>query len=503
MLRIHVSVESTTAKLTGFLKKWRDVLMALSPTEKLTVLQPHIQLGDPHEWTDARNRLSIRFAIYESLVRYGDQGLYRPALAQSWTLEDDARTWTFNLRTGVSFHNGDTLKAQDVVATLERARDPEMAGELGTKGLCQSYLEGATIEAVSEHTVRLITPQPMADLLDLLVEVPIVPQSAIAGLPNSALGSGPYRLVEAGDDCIVMEAFEDYWGGRPPVKQVYWQAEPNAQQRVEALLAGEADLITEVTPEGRRIIEATDQATVVARESSVCTVFMCNCRSGVCADRRVRQALNYALDVPALIETVMEGAARPINGPLASMHFGYDPATPPYPYDPDKARELLAKAGYADGLKLVLDVPTVLPDEAPRLAQYMAEQYAKVGITTEIKEFTDRPGYAEMVKAKQIDDACCFDSSPLSTYRVMREKFHSRIGGPWWQGYSNPEVDTLLDQAQATADNARRRDLYRRAYRLIRDDAPWIFLYNSVIFWGVGPRARGWTAEIDGLVRLV
>lgn len=130
--------------------------MALSPTEKLTVLQPHIQLGDPHEWTDARNRLSIRFAIYESLVRYGEQGLYRPALAQSWTLENDARTWTFNLRTGVSFHNGDTLKAQDVVATLERARDPEMAGELGTKGLCQSYLEGATIEAVSEHTVRLI-----------------------------------------------------------------------------------------------------------------------------------------------------------------------------------------------------------------------------------------------------------------------------------------------------------------------------------------------------------
>ena len=476
--------------------------MAPQPTKKLTVLQSYVQWGDPHVWSDARNRLSIRFAIYESLVRYGERGLYRPALAQSWTLEDDARTWTFNLRTDVTFHNRDALRAQDVVATLERARDPEMAGELGTKGLCQSYLEGATIEAVGEHTVRLVTPQPMADLLDLLVEIPIVPQSALADLPDAAVGSGPYRLVETGDDRIIMDAFEDYWEGRPPVKRLYWRAEPDAQRRVEALLADEADLITEVTTEGRRTIEATGQATVVALESSVCTVFMCNARSGVCADRRVRQALNYALDVPAIIETVMDGAACPINGPLAPMHFGYDTSTPPYPYDPGKAKALLAEAGYAEGLRLVLDVPTILPDEAPRLAQCLAEQYALVGITTEIKEFTDRPGYAEMVKAKQIDDACCFDSSPLSTYRVMREKFHSGIRGPWWQGYTNPEVDALLDQARSTADNVRRRDLYRRAYRLIRDDVPWIFLYNSTFFWGVGPRARGWTVGIDGLVRL-
>ena len=477
--------------------------MALLPTEKLTVLQSYVQLGDPHVWTDARNRLSIRFAIYESLVRYGEHGLYRPALAQSWALEDNARTWTFNLRSDVTFHNGDALRAQDVVATLERARDPEMAGELGTKGLCQSYLEGATIEASGEHTVRLVTPQPMADLLDLLVEIPIVPQSALADLPDAAVGSGPYRLVEAGGDCIIMETFEGYWGGRPLAKRVCWHAEPDAQRRVEALLVGEADLITEVTSEGCRTIEATGQATVVALESSVCTVFMCNCRSGVCADRRVRQALNYALDVPAIIETVMEGTARPTNGPLTPIHFGYDLSTPPYPYDPEKARALLAEAGYADGLKLVLDVPTVLPDEAPHLAQCMAEQYALVGITTEIKEFADRPGYAEMVRAKQIDDACCFDSSPLSTYRVLREKFHSSVRGPWWQGYVNRGIDALIDQAQATADSARRRDLYRRVYRMIRDDAPWIFLYSPTYSWGVGPRVRGWSAGNDGLIKLV
>jgi len=481
--------------------------MALLPIPKLTVLQPQVRLGDPHVSSDDKNSLSIIFALYEALVCRDGSGGYLPALAESWTLEDDACTWTFNLRAPVAFHNGDTLEAQDGVASLERVRDPAMGGELGSQGVYQSYLEGAVIKAVDERTVRIVTARPFADLLDLVIKFPIAPRRALVGLPDTPVGSGPYRLVKAKGDpiVIVMKAFAEYWGGQPPVDEVYWRAEPNTAQRVEALLSGEADLIADVTPGGVRKIHckmASGQAAVFTFDSSVCATFMCNLQSGVCTDRRVRQALNYALDVPALVETVMEGAARPINGPLTARHFGCDPATPPYPHDPARARALLAEAGYADGLQLVLDVPTVLSDEAPRLARLMAEQYAKVGITTEIKEFTDRPGYADMVRAKQIDDACCFDSSPLSTYRVLREKFHSGAQGPWWQGYSNLEVDTLINQAQATADNARRRDLYRRAYRMIRDDAPWIFLYSPTYSWGVGPRVRGWSAGNDGLIKL-
>jgi peptide/nickel transport system substrate-binding protein len=476
--------------------------MALLPTKKLTVLQSQVRLGDPHVSSDDRNSLSMIFAMYEALVCRDGSGGYLPALAESWTLEDDACTWTFNLRGPVAFHNGDTLEAQDVVANLERVRDPAMGGELGSQGVYQSYLEGAVIKAVDERTVRIVTARPFADLLDLVVKFPIAPRRALAGLPDTPVGSGPYRFVKAEGDLVVMKAFAEYWEGQPPVEEVYWRAEPDAAQRVEALLADEADLIADVTPEGVRGIKASGQATVFTSDSSVCATFMCNLQSGVCTDRRVRQALNYALDVPELIEKVMEGAARPLNGPLTYLHFGCDPSAPPYPHDPEKARALLAEAGYADGLHLVLDVPTVLPDEAPHLARRMAQQYAEVGIVTEIKEFTDRPGYADMVRAKQIDDACCFDSSPLSTYRVLYEKFHSGVRGPWWQGYSNPEVDALIDQAQATADNARRRDLYRRAYRMIRDDAPWIFLYSPTYSWGVGPRVRGWSAGNDGLIKL-
>jgi len=440
--------------------------------------------------------------MYEALVRRDESGAFRPALATSWKVEDNGQSWIFNLRTQVPFHDGDKLKAQDVVASLERVCDPSIGGAFGTEGVYCSYLEDAVIKSLDEHTISLVTAKPMTDLLDILVKLPIAPQRALNHLPDIKVGSGPYRPVEANDERVVMEAFTQYWGGRPPVKQVYWQAEPDAQKRVAALLAGEADIVAGVTLEGKRTIEASEQATVVAWDSSLCIIFMCNALSGVCADRRVRQALNYALDVSEIIATVKGGAARPLNGPLTPLHFGYDPSTPAYQYDPAKARALLAEAGYADGLHIVMDIPTISPDEASHLSQLMAEQYLKVGITTEIKEFADREGYAKMVRAKQIDDVCCFDSSPLSTYRVLREKIHSGIRGSWWQGYTNQEVDALIDQTQATVNKIRRRDIYRHAYRMIRDDAPWIFLYRPTYFWGVGPRARGWTVGIDGLIRL-
>ncbi len=130
----------------------------------------------------------------------------------------------------------------------------------------------------------------------------------------------------------------------------------------------------------------------------------------------------------------------------------------------------------------------------------MAKQFAEVGIETDVLDFTDLPPYAAMVRDKQMDDAACFDSSPMSTYRILREKLHSGLAGPWWQGYTNPEVDTLLDRARATIDVDARRDVYRQVYRLVRDDAPWIFLYNPTLFWGVGPGAQGFEPRVEGLI---
>lgn len=479
----------------------RASMPQLSRTD-ITVLQSSAELIDPHVLTDNRDRRSILYSIYESLVSRTAGGSYGPALAEAWAIENGCRTWTFRLRKNVSFHNGDRLTANDVVASVKRVCSPTMGGEMGTQGVYRDYLGDAVTKALDEHNVCIATKEPMADLLDLLVDIPIVPELAVNDLPESAVGSGPYRLLEADREHVEMEAFPHYWGSLPRARKVIWRGESDASRRVTRLLAREADIASGVTLEGKRVIENSDDAKVIASGTGTCIIFMCNAQSGACTDKRVRQALNYALDIPDLIEEVKGGAAEQLNGPLTPLHFGYDPSTPIYQHDPSLARKLLAEAGDDGGLSIALDVPTILPDEAPQLAKLMAAQYAKVGIIAEINEFSDRENYAQIARAKRIHDAACFDSTPLSTYRVLREKLHSRLRGPWWQGYTNPEVDALIDKTQATADPVRRQDVYRRAYRIIHDDAPWIFLYSPTSFWGLGPRAQGWVPATGGLIML-
>lgn len=475
-------------------------MMVCGRARELRVLQPVARLADPHVWTDNRGLLSIRWALYEPLVRYGEGGNHRPVLAAGWTVSPDARTWVFHLREAVSFHSGDRLTAWDVVASLDRARCPAMAGELGTSGLFQGYLGSVQVEALNDQVVRITLKEPMADLLDLLMEIPVIPKSWVDEPAGAPVGTGPHRLLDAGPEHVLVEVFRGYWGGSTSSCPVLWQAEPDPDQRIERLLAGDADLVTDVPPQRKEQLISRTSVEVVEAPSSVCVVFMCNARSGPCSDRRVRQALHYALDVQEIVNAVKDGAGQPLNGPLTPLHLGFDPTVPPYPYDPNMAQRLLAEAGYARGLQLTLDIPTSVPDEAPQLAEIAREQFARIGLTTEIHVIHDRSEYAERVKRKAIHDACCFDSSPLSTYRVLREKFHSRVQGPWWQGYHNPRVDELLDRAWSTPDRKHRQKLYRRAYRIIRDDAPWLFLYSPTLLWGVGPRGRGWQPDVEGTV---
>ncbi len=415
--------------------------------------------------------------MYEPLVRPDWTGGHSAALANTWSTED-ARAWTFALREDVRFHDGRPMGAGDVVAALDRARNPSRVGALGAGALYNSYLGDAVITSPSADQVRIVLSRPMADLLDLLAEIPIASDSTDSHTLGIS-GTGPYRVVEIGTGLLIMEAVKDYAAGTPSFGRVVWHADECEQSRMDSLLAGKAAVATELPARAIRELKSTIGATATMSPTSACIVLMCNAATGVCADTRVRQALNYALNVPAIIELVREGAATPLNGALTRLHLGYDPITPPYEYDPHRAQALLEAAGHRHGLEVVLDIPTTIPNEAPALAAILTEHYRDVGITLRTRAFTDRPAYSEMVKSKRMDDLACFDSTPISTYRVMREKFHAGVAGPWWQGYRNAEVDRAIDQASATPDMSRRQGLYRHAFRLVRDDAPWVFCAHA------------------------
>jgi peptide/nickel transport system substrate-binding protein len=473
--------------------------------DTVTILQSSVALPDPHVLSDAREGLNLLAAVYDSLVRSDGREGFEPALAEAWELAPDARSWTFRLREGVRFHNGDALRAADVVASIDRARSPEMGGSYGTDGVFRSYVAGATVDAPDERTVRIVTEEPFADLLDLLVSLPIAPRAALDRLPERPVGSGPFRVLDASADEATMEAFPQAWRGESLARRLRWSREPDHERRVGRLLAGEGDIATKLTPRGVRALGDGAAARAVTLPSPTCIIFMCNLTSGVCADRRVRQALNHAVDVPRMVRELFDGAAERLHGPFTTLHRAFDPASVPYEHDPARARRLLAEAGYPDGVAITVDIPTTLPDEARDLARYLVEQGAAAGFRVAVREHADRVAYAYMVRDKRIGDLCLFDSSPPSTYRVLREKFHSGVRGPWWQGYANAEVDRLTDEARGLVDAGERARRYRRAFTLIRDDAPWLFLYAPHAAWGVGARFAAafprWRPGDDGIVR--
>lgn len=469
--------------------------------DELTILQSSVALPDPQIVSDAREGLNLLAAVYDPLVRAVGPERFGPALAIDWTVSPDARTWTFHLRPDVRYHDGGTLVAADVVASFERARDPALGGSFGTDGVFRSYVADAAIDAVDDLTVRIAAPEPCASLLDLLVALPIVPRGALDHLAERPIGSGPFRVVEASAEAVTMERFAEGWHGPPRARRLRWTAEPDSERRVERIIAGTADFATKVTPAGLRRLRDAETARAVVAPNTTCVIFLCNLLAGPCTDRRVRRAINHTVRVPRLIAALFDGAADQLHGPFTASHLAYDPARRPYAHDPALARRLLAEAGYPDGLDLTIDIPTIMPDEARDLARLVAADLAGVGIRAAVREHADRVAYAYMVRDKRIGDLALFDSSTASTYRVLREKFHGGVRGPWWQGYANAEVDRLIEASQAATDDAARAALFRRATALIRDDAPWLFLYAPHLAWAVGPRLAGWQPDPAGIVR--
>ncbi|MEI8130895.1 MAG: ABC transporter substrate-binding protein [Leptolinea sp.] len=472
--------------------------------DKVVIGQPSAYINDPHIWVDSRAVLSIRFSIYESLVKYDKNNHFVAGLATEWSVSEDARTWTFLLRQGVQFHDGSIFDAEDAAASIHRAISPDMPGEYGTAALLAGYLEKAEISILDKTSIQIVTPVPMADLLDLLVYAVILPKKYFNNVTPSIPGTGPYKLINGKDGEIHLERFKSYWAGLAPVVSLVFKEIPEEQDRVKAFLDHKVDIITYISPDKKTSFDDCKEMQIIDRTTSVCVIFMFNASQGLCVDKRIRQALNYAANIDKIIDKLLHGNALRTNGPLTSMHSGYDPFLKPYQFNPEKAKELLKEAGFAGGLDLVLDRPARLPDESAQIAAMLREDWAAVGINLQERVHEDRKQYSLTVRAKQIGDMCVFDSSPMSTYRVLREKLHSKFAGPWWEGYENLQVNDLMEKAWATVDEMKRTDLYRQAYRLIQADAPWLFLYNPteilVVRKSIVQALPAWEIGIDGLV---
>ncbi|TRO51488.1 ABC transporter substrate-binding protein [Candidatus Bathyarchaeota archaeon] len=470
--------------------------------DNLRVAQSSIEIGDPHICSDSLNRNSLISAIYEPLIERKGPGIFSPSLAKSWSIESNGLTWGFKLREGVYFHNGDEFSSADVVASLKRIVDPSLGGAFGTQGVYASYIGGARFEAARKDTVKITTTEPMADLLDLLSEMPMAPKDELDKIPREYIGTGPYNVGSKTRGEIVLERNRGHWGKTAFADEVTVISELKSKIRSEMALERDVNIGALLDYNDTGVHHQSEKTFLYSLKSSLCIIFMMNAQNGPCSDQRIRQALNFGLDIDEVIKKVKKGQATRLNGYLTPHHFGSNMQTNPYPYDPERAKALLREAGYVTGLKLTIDLPTAMPDEAPMLGEMMKEYYGRIGIDVDLVSYRDRAAYAEMVRDKRIHDLCCFDSSPLSTFRVLREKIHSRHKGPWWEGYTNSDVDNMIDKAQRTFDDKKREDLYIQIFQIIRDDAPWVFLYRPTYFWALSKELADWKPTSTGLLSL-
>jgi peptide/nickel transport system substrate-binding protein len=272
---------------------------------------------------------------------------------------------------------------------------------------------------------------------------------------------------------------------------------PDPAERIQALKQGEAQIATGLDPLGTR---AQPGVRVDRSRGTTAYIIMFNAARGPLRDPRVRLAFNLGIDRQTIVAQVLNGAGYPLHGFISPHHVGSDPAGTAFPYDPGRARALLAAAGFKEGLEVTLDSPTSLPDEAVPLSEALAEQLRGIGVVVTPHYIEDRELYAHKVRLKEIHDMCVFDSSPLSTYRVLKEKIDSRFKGAWWQGYRHAGVENLIDRAQATVDPISRERVYRRCFRLLQEDPPWLYLYNHQILTGLSPALGTWRLPRHGVV---
>ncbi len=466
-------------------------------TNSITLLQRRADFADPHDCTDAADDLTILSAVFDTLIRRHNLS-FVPHLAESWTVSSDARIWRFGLRAGVKFHDGTACDATAVAHSLRRMAREDKGYTLGAPAVWRQYLGDAKIEA-DGLDLQISLGAPVADLLDVLVQGYIASPATLARMDAGNMvkvaGTGPYRLADLSPGMVRLERANDHFAGSPANQTLIFRAVPDADTRAQMLRNGKAQVATNLPYEAS--LRPPD--TRIETLNPVAIIFLMNAARGPLADSRVRRALDLALDRKALVRGVMAGGAYPLQGFISPVHFGAgkDPAPT---RDVSGARSLLASAGYPDGLKLGVSCPTRLPDEAVRLTSHLARQLAQIGVTLDVTYHEDREAYAHMVRRKEIRDLAVFDSSPLSTYRVLVEKLDARVRGSWWEGYHNLGVEAFIDQARSCTDTATRADIYARAYKLLQQDPPWLTLYNPVRVTGLAGSHPGFALPADAVL---
>ena len=407
--------------------------------------------------------------VYEGLVRFDATGAIVPALAESWETSEDGLTWTFHLREGVKFHDGTDLTVDDVIAKFERAMDPE-SGHTNPG----YYAAIASVEAPDARTVVFRLSQPSRGLLyNLARPDSIVYPAAKADTQRSQpIGTGPFRFVSYTEGSeVVLERFDDYYlEGVQYLDRAVFRIIGDPNTRFAALQAGDIDLIG-VALQPEQYLQLAGNPELKGSEGTATTeitVAMNNSRAPF-DDPRVRQAITMAIDKRQIVEGAMFGLGTIIGSHMSPAEPYYVDLSDTYPYDPERARELLAEAGYADGLTFSFELPEPYNIER-RSGEVIAQQLRAVGITAELSVVEWGTWIQRILLGGDYDMTIIGHSEPrdINVYANPGYYYH----------YDNPRVRELLEEAEAATSAEAETAAYQEIATIIANDAVNVWLFS-------------------------
>lgn len=442
--------------------------------------------------------------IYDRLADRGSKpGELIPLLALSWK-RINPTTEEYKLRHNVVFSNGDPFTSADVRFSVDWIRNP------ANNSKQTPYIRDIDrVETPDAYTVRFISKTPLAippgqQNLFRIVDAKYFKEKGNAYVGEHPIGTGPYVLREwRRDDQTIMDANPKWWGGKPKVEHVIFKAIPEAAARVAALRTGATDLITNVPSQYQTQLTGGQNTKLVSTRSLRQLFIAFNTLTpGPQQNKLVRQALNYAVDVPSIVKNVLGGRGYELTSPIPPNYFGYDASVPGYKHDVAKAKELLAKAGFPDGkgLSLVVNAPIGRYNRDREVAEAIAGQFKTVGIDATVKaqewvSYSDQNNRRALTPLYELG----WNQPSADADGIVTSLFMSTAP---LSCYKNEEVDKLADQARGELDVNKRKALYKKIATVLHDDPPWIVLFQYEDLYATSKRLH-WQPRGDESIRAV
>ncbi len=432
--------------------------------------------------------------VYEGLVRFDRDGNIVPALAERWNVSDDGLNWFFFLRDGVMFHDGSEFSGDDVVAKFERAMDPD-SGHVNSK-----YYAAIDEVIAAGRTVQFKLKQANASLLYNLARPDsiIYPEELQESQRSTPIGTGPFKFVDYVEGSEVrLEKNEDYYvEGLPYLDAVTYKIIPDTNTQIAALRAGDIDMIgVALSPENALQVQEADNLKLSQGTATTEITMALNNTRGPLANPLVRQAITHAIDKNAIVEGAMRGFGTVIGTHMSPSEPYYVDLSDTYPYNPERAKELLAEAGYADGFKLAFELPEPYNIER-RTGQVIAQMLSEVGIEADVSVVEWGTWVQRIFLGKDYDMTIIGHSEPrdIGVY-----------GNPdYYYQYDNPVIAELLDLAEVAKSEATQNALYQMIAQIIAKDAVNVWVFSPPYLVGANNSVEGyWTSQPTPSINMV